>query len=339
MRKYFTEFGLNVFTSYKTIVPVEHLEKVQRNAKYHIYGILSIPRVIIDKESFIVNKEGFKCTLKGINPEYQESYEISNFSMLPGIDHREIKYDIRYPFDKLDYHIDREILLNFFNNNKERINFSESEFLNLFDTPLDIQLVLNKHLQENWLPLKMEVLYIGKSFGANGQRLAQDRLSAHSTLQKILTDFHSKYPDKRIYLLLLEMTPLLNTTFDGISQEYGTSDEEDQKHLEKVLSNLPVEEQVINITEAAIINYFKPYYNTNFIENFPSTEHTGYKQYYDLDYNCMSVELDLEFDSMPNIELHTDNNNIKNCWEFIQYNLSNDPNRRNMYEIFTSKAE
>ncbi|CAM4489242.1 hypothetical protein PATY110618_21825 [Paenibacillus typhae] len=102
---------------------------------------------------------------------------------------------------------------------------------------------------------------------------------------------------------------------------------------------MPVEEQVINITEAAIINYFKPYYNTNFIENFPSTEHTGYKQYYDLDYNCMSVELDLEFDSMPNIELHTDNNNIKNCWEFIQYNLSNDPNRRNMYEIFTSKAE
>lgn len=336
MRKYFTEFGLNVFTSYKTIVPVEHLERVQKNAKYHIYGILSIPRVIIDKESFIVSEDGFKCILRRINPDHGESYEISNFSILPGIDHREIKYDIKYPFDKLNYHIDKETLLKFFRDNKERINFSENEFQDLFSMPLDAQILLNKHLQENWLSLKMDVLYIGQSFGTDGQRIAQDRLSAHSTLQKILTDFHSKYPDRRIYLLLLEMTPQLNTSFDGISQEYGTSDEEDQEHLEKVLSNLPIEEQVINITEAAMINYFKPHYNTNFIENFPSIKHKGYKQYYDLDYNCMSVELDLEFDNMPNIELHTDNNSIKNCWEFIKYNLSNDPNRKNMYEIFVS---
>ena len=33
------------------------------------------------------------------------------------------------------------------------------------------------------------------------------------------------------------------------------------EHLKKVCSDLPKEEQIINIVEAAMINYFKPEYN------------------------------------------------------------------------------
>jgi|GEM_PF-3100290 len=36
------------------------------------------------------------------------------------------------------------------------------------------------------------------------------------------------------------------------------------------------EQQIINITEAALINYFKPPYNVNFVENFPNVRHKGY---------------------------------------------------------------
>ena len=36
--------------------------------------------------------------------------------------------------------------------------------------------------------------------------------------------------------------------------------------------------QIINITEAAMINYFKPPYNINFIDNFPDKNHKGYSQ-------------------------------------------------------------
>lgn len=42
-RKYSFEAGLNVFTSYKTIIPVEDfsiLKKIDPH-RYHIYGILS----------------------------------------------------------------------------------------------------------------------------------------------------------------------------------------------------------------------------------------------------------------------------------------------------------
>ncbi len=32
-----------------------------------------------------------------------------------------------------------------------------------------------------------------------------------------------------------------------------------------------------------MINYFKPEYNINFVENFPDENHRGYRQYFDLD--------------------------------------------------------
>lgn len=43
MRKYIFEAGLNVFTSFKTLIPVEGLEDLSKKDKhrYHIYGILS----------------------------------------------------------------------------------------------------------------------------------------------------------------------------------------------------------------------------------------------------------------------------------------------------------
>lgn len=51
-RKYLFEAGLNVFTSYKTIIPVEHLEELSKydNHRYHIYGILSYNKFFLGKK-------------------------------------------------------------------------------------------------------------------------------------------------------------------------------------------------------------------------------------------------------------------------------------------------
>ena len=51
-RKYSFEAGLNVFTSYKTIIPVEDfsiLKKIDPH-RYHIYGILSYNQFFIRKK-------------------------------------------------------------------------------------------------------------------------------------------------------------------------------------------------------------------------------------------------------------------------------------------------
>lgn len=110
MRKYISEFGLNVFTSYKTLIPVEHLDKVLDNARYHIYFILSLPRVVIDKNSFKVDEEGFNFTLKKITPDNEELIEIDHFSLFPGLDHRTLNFEINYPYTQLICKVDNGFL-------------------------------------------------------------------------------------------------------------------------------------------------------------------------------------------------------------------------------------
>ena len=137
--------------------------------------------------------------------------------------------------------------------------------------------------------------------------------------------------------MLLEMSPILNTVFDGISKDFICSEKQSDEHLVNVMSNKLKENQIINVAEAAIINYFKPKYNTNFIDNFPNINHKGYRQYYDLDYNSISVEIDMEFDN-KNIILYTSENRL-GPWQYIRYNIFNDPNRDDMYEMFTKKLK
>jgi len=334
IRKYSTEFGLNVFTSYKTIIPVEHLDKVRDDARYHLYCILGTPRTFFDVQSLKIDNDGIECNIKQIINNVESSYSIQKFRILPGIDHTKININLNYPYDKLKFNIPSDVFDEYYDKYKSVLGVPKKALQHNLSFPFDAHILMNEHLREKWLPLNMEVLYVGKSYGKNGTRLAQERLSSHSTLQKILTDYYSNHQDKRIFILLLEITPLLNTSMDGISTKFEKSEEEDEEHFNKVLNNLPVYDQVINITEAAIINYFKPHYNEKFIDNFPLGSHQSYRQYYDLDYNALTVEVDLEFDDSPQIQLITENNKITCPWDFIEYTLFNNPDRKNMYDIF-----
>ncbi len=260
--------------------------------------------------------------------------------MFPGLDYRNAELESEYPFNKLTVKFNKEYLKKFYDDRiKGKYKISKNEFLRFKNVKIDSQKLFQQCYQNRNNFNEMEVLYVGQAYGENGSRNAIDRLKTHEKLQKILIDCNSKYPNKRIYILLLEMATQINSVLNGISKEFMCSEEESEKHLKDVFSTLPEEKQVINITEAAIINYFKPDYNTNFVNNFPSIKHKGYRQYYDLDYNCIDVELDMEFFSMPYLQLYTSTNRLDGPWNWIKYNLFNDPNRSNMTDIFEEKTE
>lgn len=102
-----------------------------------------------------------------------------------------------------------------------------------------------------------------------------------------------------------------------LRQETVKSDSEDSEHIKNVICNLPIENQVINIAEAAIINYFKPEYNKMYVENFPDVNHKGYKQYYDLDYNTLTVEIYPQLYVLPSsIILFTETASLRSAWDF-----------------------
>lgn len=323
MRKYLFEAGLDVYTSFKTLIPVESLNELSKGDKhrYHIYGILAYDQIFFDIEKTKTTEKGIQVGLFSANGEKKE-YTMLLWTILPGLNHTKVELDISFPPTKMNVRIKDEEFL------KKHPEIAHSE--------LDIMAQdLFQCVAENFLDRQeFEVLYIGQAYGKDGSRTAFERLETHSTLQKILTKYRSENPGKHIYILLLEFQKQLSMSFDGISKQYTKTEEESDKHMEEVCCNLPEDNQVINITEAALINYFKPEYNVNFVDNFPNENHKGYKQYFDLDYNSLTVELDMEFDHAPIIQLYTRTNRVNNSFDFIRYKLFNDNERSSMYEIF-----
>ncbi|HHX61952.1 MAG TPA: hypothetical protein GX707_14780 [Epulopiscium sp.] len=320
-RKYLSEFGLNVFTSYKTIIPVEHLDIIDDDHDYHIYSIMSCPKVRYVKDCFEASVGGISLTLEKQVKDSVKTIKIQKLILDKNLDHTKLKIQCHYPYNNLQIEINDKKWLDAFGS-----GLASNKVL------LDAQGALN--ISGTTRAWEFEILYIGQAFGKDGERIATDRLKSHSTLQRILTDYHSSHPDKQIYLFLFEFTPQLQMSFDGLTKEYTATQEEDNNHFSDVMSNPLKSNQIINITEAAMINYFKPPYNVNFVDNFPDENHKGYSQYYDLDYSNLVVELDLEFYGDFYVQLFSDANRIDSSFDFIRYDLFNDPHRRSMYDIF-----
>lgn len=323
-RKYLFEAGLDVFTSYKTIVPVEHLSALSEHDKhlYHIYGILAYKKVYFRKEKTKVNFNGIQVCLFSVEDETEEEYVLPTWKIAQDLDYSKVSLTLNFPYTFI------------------KVKIEDAEFLSLHPEYVESEIeiyaqdLFNIFAKMSVPKQEFEVLYIGQAFGKRGSRTAFDRLTSHSTLQKILTDYQNRHSNRHIYILLMEMTSNLSMSFDGLTKNYEKNEEESDLHMEAVMCNLPKEDQIINITEAALIHYFKPEYNVNFVENFPDEHHKGYRQYFDLDYNTLTIELDMEFRGTPSVQLFTKTNRVNNAFDFIRYKLYNEDERLNMYDIF-----
>ncbi|ASZ07107.1 MULTISPECIES: hypothetical protein [Enterococcus] len=132
------------------------------------------------------------------------------------------------------------------------------------------------------LLIEADLLYIGQGM----KNSALERLRKHSRLQQILADNNEKNPRKDIWIVtfsinekkyLETMTPIefSNNKFSDIDDYVST-------------------ENLVNITEASLINYFKPIYNIEFTKNtVPSPNHDSYAEYYKKNFNSMNFNLTL----------------------------------------------
>lgn len=143
--------------------------------------------------------------------------------------------------------------------------------------------------------LDFEVLYIGQAFGTNGKRTALDRLSSHSTLQKIYSEAMSRNPDSEIWLMLASFEQKKITTMNGMFDMPEENEQEDIQRATKFMNssqNQFTEKQIINFTEAALIKTFLPQYNKEYKDTFPNPAHSSYSECYELDVNSIVVETD-----------------------------------------------
>ena len=112
MRKYIFEAGLNVFTSFKTLIPVEGLEDLSKKDKhrYHIYGILSYDQAFFDTEKTKTTEKGIQVGLFTMSGGKKE-YELPLWTILPDLDHSKVELNISFPPTKMNVCIKDEDFL------------------------------------------------------------------------------------------------------------------------------------------------------------------------------------------------------------------------------------
>lgn len=138
-----------------------------------------------------------------------------------------------------------------------------------------------------------DVVYVGQAFG-KGDRAALDRLKSHSTLQRILTSTQATAPDQELVLLLLVgLDYQVITHIPPIPLAEAEQRVETDRFL--AIHKSPFSrKQEVSIVEAILIRYFKPEFNLQFKDSFPSRSHKILQECYRFDVAMIAFVLDIE---------------------------------------------
>ncbi|EJQ72400.1 YecA family protein [Bacillus toyonensis] len=302
-RKYMCEFGLHTYSENVTVVYPNQLNSVDvADARYHIYMVNKIPRLSFVKDSLKIHESHIEVSIQqGV---------VTNTKI----------HNIKFAIVEENH---KDIFVEGLLEGDKTLRLKDKDGGGVITNVLYLY---TKHAEA---PLDTEVVYVGQSYGKDGSRDALQRLASHSTLQKILADTSSEGIELEVAITLWDFTPQLLTSIDGRSKDFIKSEKENSAHIEKVWSAPPLllDSHIINVTEAALINYFKPKYNEMFKNNFPDVNHKGYRFYYDYDYNAVSVELDAACVNLKISSEHTEYYQYR----AIKYPLNSEEERKSMF--------
>jgi hypothetical protein len=252
---------------------IDAINQKLKKEKCHIYMICHRPKISIDIQKTFIESDYIEFCFKVTNNDEVEEHVIKIANNLAI---KELKTE--YPYTDFELLDERGK-----NVSGGKVAFFYSEIMKR-----------NNHYHTSF---DLKVLYVGQAFGDNGDRVASDRLQSHSTLQKIYSDTIHKNPNHEVWLILWNFEPyLLSAGGRGFVGRSTLGDDATQDHLYKLLTTRINGDQEITLTEAALIRYFQPKYNTEYKTNFPSGTHSSYNQCYSLDVNSVAFELQTRTD-------------------------------------------
>ncbi|WP_374427899.1 hypothetical protein [Tabrizicola sp.] len=167
-----------------------------------------------------------------------------------------------------------------------------------------------------------EVLYVGQSFGDEGDRDAIDRLLKHETLQKI--SILENKAGHTLAVLLLSL-PRHHSSITLINPRAAdTTQNEARIGIGLQNSNVATERDRVTLFEASLIRHFRPEYNEKFKDSFPSTKTKALKECYNKDILSVIAEI-----SFPEIPFRIYSQHVRpEKYVFINHNLHSDSDRR-----------
>jgi len=290
-KRNFTEFGINMNLSRMMMYQQAYYDEenfnsyFDRNNPSHIYFIGKRPKITMELSNFEVTKEYIILPFK---IQIKEDYIDFPIKRSNPFGHSNVKLESTYPYS--------EFFL--YENGKVKLEGLVSVYL--------------QELSRSMEPIQyldFEVLYIGQSYGKDGNRQSPDRLKSHSTLQGIYAEAMTNNPDSDIYIALASFEEIIITSFDRTKKmelnDYKIDKDRFLDINDKLINNYISEQQKINFTEAALIKYFQPPYNKIYKDSFPNPSHSTYSECYDLDINSVMIELQIQ--NMVNCNFYTTN--------------------------------
>lgn len=121
-----------------------------------------------------------------------------------------------------------------------------------------------------------DIQYIGQAFGSDDRevpRSATERLiEGHKTFTKILSVFQSRHKDKEVRILELDCEVQATSAMLSINSINGM-DIGDKIKSNGMAFSKDYKSKVVTLEEAGLIRYFKPPFNKEFVDTFPSSTH------------------------------------------------------------------
>jgi hypothetical protein len=138
--------------------------------------------------------------------------------------------------------------------------------------------------------LDLQVDYVGKAYGSDGERGALARLQNHKTFQRILAELSR---DAEAWVILLNSdTQTLMTSIMPWGSPGDAADLADNEHIERALAGPLTDEMIVDFTEGCLIKYFQPRYNIQLKNTFPHPASKPLMELYSRDLNAVGFELD-----------------------------------------------
>jgi hypothetical protein len=270
-----TEFVLNMYLDKLMIIQPSELEYVNsfnyfnEDSPCQIYFICRRPKVTVDPASFKAARDKMELTF---NVQYENKEKKFDFVFENPFQTSALTIESIYPYSVFSIKKKNETL----------ITVKTGAFLQSFP-----QEVTNADF------LDLEILYIGQTCGVDGADVSPLKLKGHQTLQDAYAAAVHKNPDSEICLLLASFQEHNLIMTDGRKKFL----EEDISPFKEILSDKPNSpgidrQQIINITEAALIRYFEPPYNRAYKDTFHNPAEKTYAACYGLNIYSIGIELD-----------------------------------------------
>lgn len=175
--------------------------------------------------------------------------------------------------------------------------------------------------------VNFDVKYIGQAYGKDGSRNAIDRLLKHETLQKISL---KGVPDgHRLTLLMIAIQPnnQLFTAMNPFAKNKTDGPARIRSGLDKLFNT--TEQERVALYEASLIRYFRPEFNIEFKNSFPSTNLKILQDCYEKDFSAVVSEICI--DELP-FRLYSQS--IEPNWYHIaRHNLHKEEDRKMFFGL------